>query len=249
MHNYDAYYCHACRHQTCLDNGVCSFCGSEFIEIYDSNEYHRSIHLGITEILRNMSIEQMGHGELDNMIDNISGRIRQLTQNMIGIRMSEHAYNNRNATNRRASRNHYTRRNTSSRRRAADDIGSYVDFLAYEDWYDLDSEEDHYFGSPPIVDDIDNYVFENELDDIIEEMFISAKAARNPASKKFIKRLRTSPAINDGKCTICLDEYNKGDLGIMLECRHFFHKNCCVKWMKIQNTCPICREQIEKVES
>lgn len=48
-----------------------------------------------------------------------------------------------------------------------------------------------------------------------------------------------------GECTICIDEMNLGDEAIVLPCKHWFHEECVVLWLKEHNTCPICRAPIE----
>ena len=40
-------------------------------------------------------------------------------------------------------------------------------------------------------------------------------------------------------------EVHKGtDLAIELPCKHFFHPECVVPWLKLSNTCPLCRNAI-----
>ncbi|KAH8742983.1 hypothetical protein F5883DRAFT_50461 [Diaporthe sp. PMI_573] len=48
------------------------------------------------------------------------------------------------------------------------------------------------------------------------------------------------------ECTICIDEMNLGDEVTVLPCKHWFHGECVVLWLKEHNTCPICRTPIEK---
>lgn len=48
-----------------------------------------------------------------------------------------------------------------------------------------------------------------------------------------------------GECTICIDDMKLGDEAIVLPCRHWFHEECVVLWLKEHNTCPICRAPIE----
>ncbi|PSR83674.1 hypothetical protein BD289DRAFT_336788, partial [Coniella lustricola] len=48
------------------------------------------------------------------------------------------------------------------------------------------------------------------------------------------------------ECTICIDEMNIGDEVTVLPCKHWFHGECVVLWLKEHNTCPICRASIEK---
>lgn len=50
------------------------------------------------------------------------------------------------------------------------------------------------------------------------------------------------PNPNDHTCTICLSEYQpKETLRTIPECDHYFHANCIDEWLKINATCPICR--------
>ena len=51
----------------------------------------------------------------------------------------------------------------------------------------------------------------------------------------------------DNKCSICLNFCKKGSQ-IYLNCKnkHMFHRKCIYKWLKNNNTCPLCREEIKK---
>jgi hypothetical protein len=42
-------------------------------------------------------------------------------------------------------------------------------------------------------------------------------------------------------CTICLGEYDTGEVLRRLPCLHSFHQPCIDAWMASNNTCPICR--------
>ena len=46
------------------------------------------------------------------------------------------------------------------------------------------------------------------------------------------------------ECSICLERYVVNDKIIHLNCRHSFHKYCLNEWLKNNNTCPQCRENI-----
>ena len=39
-------------------------------------------------------------------------------------------------------------------------------------------------------------------------------------------------------------EVKEGDDTILLPCGHMFHDNCVTKWLKIHNTCPLCRFEL-----
>tara|TARA_Y100000389_G_C17426776_1_gene500021 strand:- start:622 stop:1050 length:429 start_codon:yes stop_codon:yes gene_type:complete len=46
----------------------------------------------------------------------------------------------------------------------------------------------------------------------------------------------------DEYCSICLDEFNKNDHIITLECKHYYHQLCITNWLKKEVTCPLCRK-------
>ena len=46
------------------------------------------------------------------------------------------------------------------------------------------------------------------------------------------------------KCTICLMEIFEGIEAILLPCEHIFHGKCITQWLKIHNTCPLCRYEL-----
>jgi len=44
-------------------------------------------------------------------------------------------------------------------------------------------------------------------------------------------------------CSICFNE-NKKYRNLTCSCGHTFHKKCINKWLKAENTCPLCRKII-----
>ena len=46
------------------------------------------------------------------------------------------------------------------------------------------------------------------------------------------------------KCTICLENFEKLNKIINLSCLHMFHDECIKKWLKNNNYCPICKNEI-----
>ncbi|XP_020234803.1 RING-H2 finger protein ATL67 [Cajanus cajan] len=47
---------------------------------------------------------------------------------------------------------------------------------------------------------------------------------------------------NNTTCSICLCEYKDSEmLRMMPECRHFFHQCCLDSWLKLNGSCPVCR--------
>jgi hypothetical protein len=51
--------------------------------------------------------------------------------------------------------------------------------------------------------------------------------------------------IQNKQCSICLENIPKYDKKITLECKHYFHSKCILKWLIDNNTCPTCRVLIK----
>ena len=77
-----------------------------------------------------------------------------------------------------------------------------------------------------------------------------------PATKEFIDSLEEVEIDRDDiTCSICLEEFQKGEKCIRLPCLepHYFHSNNehCLgikKWLEKSNTCPMCRTEFPCVE-
>ncbi|KAJ5076767.1 hypothetical protein M0811_00084 [Anaeramoeba ignava] len=45
----------------------------------------------------------------------------------------------------------------------------------------------------------------------------------------------------EGRCCICLDKFNEGDIITTLPCFHIFHSSCIEAWLKMNKVCPLCK--------
>ncbi|CAN6578918.1 unnamed protein product [Malus baccata var. baccata] len=62
----------------------------------------------------------------------------------------------------------------------------------------------------------------------------------------FLGDSKRLPKPNDNTCSICLSEYEaKEALRTIPECNHYFHASCIDEWLKMNPTCPICRNSPE----
>ncbi|CAI9291106.1 unnamed protein product [Lactuca saligna] len=51
---------------------------------------------------------------------------------------------------------------------------------------------------------------------------------------------------NDPTCAICLSDYEpKEAIRTIPECNHYFHADCVDEWLKLNATCPVCRNSPE----
>ena len=91
----------------------------------------------------------------------------------------------------------------------------------------------------------------NNLVNILMSMDMGSNS-HPPASERAINNLKKIEVnennINNYKnitCNICLDNFEIGNLLRILECNHEFHENCIITWLKSNNTCPVCRHELE----
>ena len=63
---------------------------------------------------------------------------------------------------------------------------------------------------------------------------------------KYCKKSDQDPKkLEHPECSICLMEISNGQDAILLPCGHMYHENCVTKWLKIHNTCPLCRYELQ----
>ena len=44
-------------------------------------------------------------------------------------------------------------------------------------------------------------------------------------------------------CTICMRDFDAGEVLVRLPCAHHFHRDCVACWLMRQGTCPLCRSR------
>jgi C-terminal processing protease CtpA/Prc len=46
------------------------------------------------------------------------------------------------------------------------------------------------------------------------------------------------------ECVICIEEIKDFDVIFLTKCKHIYHKECIMKWLENNKTCPTCRYNI-----
>ncbi|CAG2115802.1 unnamed protein product [Medioppia subpectinata] len=66
---------------------------------------------------------------------------------------------------------------------------------------------------------------------------------RPPASEQFIKNLPKVTQLTAGeKCCVCLKPHSVGET-VSVDCGHKFHVQCITRWLRLNNSCPVCRTE------
>ncbi len=73
-------------------------------------------------------------------------------------------------------------------------------------------------------------------------------------SKKLITDLLSCCKVENCKenklnemCSICLEKYKIDDIIINLPCKHYYHYDCFINWIKTKYTCPLDNISLEKI--
>lgn len=52
-----------------------------------------------------------------------------------------------------------------------------------------------------------------------------------------------------GKCTVCMEEFVKGECLRCLPCLHSYHMPCIDKWLSLSQACPVCKHNVTATTS
>ncbi|CAJ1953395.1 unnamed protein product [Sphenostylis stenocarpa] len=65
-----------------------------------------------------------------------------------------------------------------------------------------------------------------------------------PAQTEAIEALPSVTSVEKLQCTVCLEDVDIGSEAKEMPCKHKFHDDCIVSWLKLHGSCPVCRFQI-----
>jgi hypothetical protein len=75
-----------------------------------------------------------------------------------------------------------------------------------------------------------NFHIDNGINELLEDVQLTEEALNKLENKE---------------CSICLEDFAKGDKICYLPCFHFFHSKCIKQWTERSKKCPLCNNEIK----
>lgn len=86
---------------------------------------------------------------------------------------------------------------------------------------------------------------------LLNQMEGSGPPPADPSRIQALPKVIVSQELVDGcvDCAVCQEKFTLGEEVRQLPCRHYFHFDCIEPWLKMHDSCPVCRLSLSSTQT
>jgi hypothetical protein len=247
----------------------CTKCTNTFIEEISNVDNPQNFHIEQTQTQTNniqnnlpvnsinISIESVNTININDMINNNNNNDNNNSQNENQTAQDQYGMNDTLLF--LPSTVNYVVRNNNNNSQNINNLlngrlGGIVTEIVGPNGHNILFSQNIFNRNRPILGFLSNHNNDNQFENFLNILmsFDISHKGNPPASERAINNLKkieinkdNIKKFNEETCNVCLEGYVEGQTSIKLDCGHYFHDKCIIQWLKMRNTCPVCRHELE----
>lgn len=249
------YWCFICKKESIVSEKnkelVCNFCNSEFVEEIEEQEENVENGSNIDDprnfvpvTVNNNSSQRSNHSNTHNP-NIIINTLPQVTFQIISSangQIQSRTFNSDNANN---SQNFFPFQAILQQVNNLFNLGN-----SGNGNFVINTNN---FGNNPLLNFLGRHNDDQQFENLLNYLMTNDpnRYGNPPASKKAVEELprekieeESFSKYKENDCLICMEGFEVSQIATKLNCSHTFHDKCILDWLKVHNTCPVCRYEM-----